>query len=203
VKAPESTVEETDDIGLLAGLRNGGQLAPVLTFAATAVAAGIVISFLPLTRGVSVSIATAGLFAQALTAAVSRWWAGRSGDRHGHARLVVPALVIAAAGMGIMVRPSSPALVIIGMCLFGAGFGIMQNATLALMMDRVPSSLGTANALWNLAYDGGYGAGPAAFGLVVAHIGYPAGFGLTGAFILLALPAMAMDKHHRQLFKKA
>jgi MFS family permease len=200
VRAQESTAqEESDDIGLLAGLRRGGQLAPALAFAATAVAAGIVISFLPLTHGVSVSIATAGLFVQALTAAASRWWAGRIGDKRGHARLMVPALVIAAAGMGMMLWPSSPALVITGMCLFGAGFGIMQNATLALMMDRVPSSLGTANALWNLAYDGGYGAGPAAFGLMVAHTGFPAGFGLTGALILLALPAIIADKHHRQL----
>jgi MFS family permease len=199
VRAPETTQEESDDIGLLAGLRHGGQLAPALAFAATAVAAGIVISFLPLTHGVSVSIATAGLFVQALAASVTRWWAGRIGDRHGHARLMVPALVIAAAGLGMMVWPGHPALVMVGMCLFGAGFGIMQNATLALMMDRVPTSLGTANALWNLAYDGGYGAGPAAFGLMVAHTGFPAGFGLTGALILLALPVIVADKHHRQL----
>ena len=91
-------------------------------------------------------------------------------------------------------------MVIAGMCLFGAGFGIMQNAALALMMDRMPpAGLGTASALWNLAYDSGYGAGPAAFGLVVGRTGYPVGFGLTAALMLLALPASFRDKHHGQL----
>jgi hypothetical protein len=76
------------------------------------------------------------------------------------------------------------------MCVFGAGFGIVQNATLALMMERVPASgIGTATAIWNLAYDAGYGAGPAAFGLFVVHTGYPIGLALTGMLIVAALPA--------------
>ena len=76
------------------------------------------------------------------------------------------------------------------MCLFGTGFGISQNATFALMIDRMPSSgLGTASALWNLAYDAGYGAGPAVFGLFVNHTGFPAAFALMGALTLTALPA--------------
>jgi MFS family permease len=76
------------------------------------------------------------------------------------------------------------------MCLFGAGFGICQNATLTLMMDRMPpAGAGTASALWNLAYDGGYGAGPAVFGIFVGHSGYPVGFALTGVLMLAALPA--------------
>jgi predicted MFS family arabinose efflux permease len=75
------------------------------------------------------------------------------------------------------------------MCLFGTGFGICQNATFALMIGRMPASgAGTASALWNLAYDAGYGAGPAAFGLVVNHTGYPAAFALTAVLMLAALP---------------
>ncbi len=120
----------------------------------------------------------------------SRWWAGRHGDRCGHARLLAPALAIAAAGMISIIWLASPAAVIAGMCLSGTGFGISQNATLSLMADRMPSSgLGTAGALWNLAYDAGYGAGPAAFGLFASHTGYPAAFALTGALMLAALPA--------------
>jgi hypothetical protein len=45
------------------------------------------------------------------------------------------------------------------------GFGITQNATFALMMDRAPASgYGTASALWNLAYDAGYAAAPSSTG---------------------------------------
>ena len=130
----------------------------------------MVVSFLPLAAGVSGNVAAAGLLAQALTATIGRWWAGRRGDRSGHARLLAPALAISSLGMGAMIWLSSPAAAIAAMCLFGAGFGILQNATLALMIDRMPATgVGTASALWNLAYDAGYGAGPAVFGLLVNH----------------------------------
>jgi MFS family permease len=89
----------------------------------------------------------------------------------------------------------SPAAVIIGMGLFGTGFGIAQNATFALMIDRMPAAgAGTASALWNLAYDGGYGAGPALFGLFVTHTGYPAAFALMGLLMVAALPAARRER---------
>src|SRR5262249_32309596 len=89
--------------------------------------------------------------------------------------------------------PATTAAVIVGMCLFGTGFGISQNATFALMIDRMAttsgsSGPGTASALWNLAYDAGYGAGPVIFGLFVNQTGYPAAFALTGALMLAVLP---------------
>jgi MFS family permease len=181
--------------GLLAGLRQAGQLRPFLIFAASTVAAGVVVAFLPLATGVSGNVAAAGLLAQALTATISRWWAGRRGDRSGHARLLVPALTIASLGMTTMIWLASPAAVIAGMGLFGIGFGIAQNATFALMIERMPASgLGTASALWNLAYDAGYGAGPALFGLLVSHTGYPAAFALTATLMLAALPVARRER---------
>jgi len=177
-------------LGLMAGLRHDGQLRLALVFAATTVAGGVVVSFLPLAAAASGNVVAAGLLAQALTATAGRWWAGRHGDRHGHANLLVPGLAMATAGMGAMIWLGSAGAVIAGMCLFGAGFGIVQNATLALMIDRMPASgLGTASALWNLAYDAGYGAGPAVFGLFAGHIGYPVAFALTGLLMLVAMPA--------------
>jgi MFS family permease len=185
--AARADTQKTD--GLLGGLRQAGQLRPFLIFAASTVAAGVVVSFLPLAAGVSGNVAAAGLLAQALTATIGRWWAGRRGDRNGHARLLVPALAIASLGMITMIWLASPAAVIAGMCLFGTGFGICQNATFAMMIDRMPpSGAGTASALWNLAYDAGYGAGPAAFGLVVIHTGYPAAFALTAVLMLAVVP---------------
>jgi predicted MFS family arabinose efflux permease len=175
--------------GLLGSLRRGGQLRLSIIFAASTVAAGVVVSFLPLAAGISGNLAALGLLAQALSATISRWWAGRHGDRHGHAGLLIPGLAIASLGMTAMIWLASPTAVIAGMCLFGTGFGISQNATFALMIDRMPvSGFGTASALWNLAYDAGYGAGLAVFGLFVAHTGYPAAFALTGVLMLAALP---------------
>jgi len=184
--------------GLLGSLRSGGMLRPGLVFAATTVSAGVVASFLPLAAGVSAGVATLGLFAQALTATASRWWAGRRGDRHGHAGLLIPGLLIAATGMASLIWVSAPVAVIAGMCLFGIGFGIAQNATFALMIDRAPGSgYGTASALWNLAYDAGYGTGPIVFGVFVAHTGYPVAFALTGLLILAALLPAVRDRRQQ------
>ena len=181
--------------GLLASLRSAGQLRLAVIFATTTVSAGVVASFLPLAAGVSAGVAALGLFAQAVTATASRWWAGRRGDRHGHAKLLIPGLLIATAGMTSLIWVSAPAVVIAGMCLFGIGFGITQNATFALMIDRTPASgYGTASALWNLAYDAGYGAGPMVFGVFVALTGYPAAFALTGLLILTALLPAVRDR---------
>jgi predicted MFS family arabinose efflux permease len=178
------------ETGLLAGLRQDGELRLALIFGATTVAAGVVVSFLPLAAGVSAGVAALGLLVQALTATAGRWWAGRRGDRHGHAGLLIPGLAIAAAGMMAMIWLRSPAAVLAGMALFGTGFGIIQNATLVLMIDRMPAAgLGAASALWNLAYDAGYGAGPVVFGLFAGHTGYPVAFALTGLLMLAALPA--------------
>jgi MFS family permease len=179
--------------GLLAGLRRGEQLRPALAFAATTVSAGVVAAFLPLaTTG---NLAPLGLFAQAVTATIGRWWAGRRGDRRGHGGLLVPGLLIAAAGMAGLMRATSPAVLILAMCAFGTGFGLCQTATLALMMDRVPASgYGMVSALWNMAYDLGYGAGPAAFGLFAGRIGYPAAFAVTSGVILAALVPARRDR---------
>jgi MFS family permease len=191
----EACADAGPPVGMLAGLRHGGQLRLSLIFAASTVAAGVVVSFLPLAAGASGSIAAVGLLAQAVSATISRWWAGRRGDRHGHARLLIPGLATASLGMTAMIWLASPAAVIAAMCLFGTGFGIIQNATFALMIDRMPASgFGMASALWNLAYDAGYGAGPAVFGLFVAHTGYPAAFALTGVLMLAALPAARRER---------
>ena len=176
-------------IGLLAGLRQPGLRRPALIFAASTVAAGVVVSFLPLATGLPRNIAAAGLFAQALNATAGSWGAGRLGDRVGHARLLAPALAIATAGLAGLLWLASPVAVIAGMGLFGLGFGILQNATFTLMINRMPASgFGTASAIWSLAYDAGYGAGPAAFGVFVGGTGYPVGFALSAVMMVVALP---------------
>lgn len=186
----ETTAGHEKPAGMLAALRHGGQLRPFLIFASSTVAAGVIVSFVPLALTGRGSIAATALFAQALAATFSRWWAGRNGDRHGHARLVIPGLALASAGMLVTVWLASPVAVLAGMCLFGVGFGILQNVTLMLMISRVPpSGIATANALWNVAYDAGYGAGPAVFGLFAGSVGYPIVFAMTGVLMLTALPA--------------
>jgi predicted MFS family arabinose efflux permease len=101
----------------------------------------------------------------------------------------MPALAVAGAGIALLVLVPHPAAVFGSMVLFGAGFGVTQNASLAMMYERAPTSAyGTVSALWNIGYDGGMGVGGAAFGVAATHTGYPAAFALTAAVIVLALP---------------
>jgi len=169
------------------GLRNPALIRPAAVFAATTTATGVVVTFLPVATG---AMAPLALLAQAATGTLMRWWGGRLSDRHGPARLVVPAILVSAAGMiGLLFLPSP-----VAMLVFGLGFGTAQSATLNLMFSRVPESgYGTASALWNLAYDTGVGLGAAGFGLVAAQTGYPTAFGLTGVLVLAALLPALLD----------
>ncbi|MGD0246371.1 MAG: MFS transporter, partial [Streptosporangiaceae bacterium] len=169
----------------------GAALRLPLIFAAATVAAGVIDSFLPLARGITGNLASAALLVQSIVATLTRWQAGKYGDRHGHTRLLVPALAVAAAGLAAMMALGSPAMIFAAMVLFGAGFGATESATFALMLEQLPED--TASARWNLAYDAGYGVGPAIFGLVCAHTGYPAAFALTGTLVLVAVPAAVRE----------
>jgi MFS family permease len=164
---------------------------PVI-FAVATIAAGVVDSFLPLAKGIPSNLASAALLVSAITATLTRWRAGRYGDRHGHTRLLVPALAVTAFGMAAMMALGSPVAVFAGMVLFGAGFGVLESATFALLIEQLSEA--RASALWNLAYDAGYGAGPAVFGLICLHTGYPVAFALTGALILVAVPVALRER---------
>jgi MFS family permease len=163
-----------------------------LIFAAATIAAGVLDSFLPLAKGIPSSLSSSALLVQAIVATLTRWQAGKFGDRHGHARLLIPALAVAALGMAAMVALGSPAMIFAGMVLFGAGFGVIESATFALLIEHLPEA--KASALWNFAYDAGYGAGPAVFGPVCVRTGYPAAFALTGVLILAVVPVARRER---------
>ncbi|MFJ9708047.1 MFS transporter [Streptomyces sp. NPDC101234] len=189
-------VRDERPLGVVRGLGTGALLRPVLVFGATATAAGILVTFLPLAVGrASSGVVPVALFVQPAAATVTRWLAGRLGDRHGSARLVLPGLLLSAAGVLVTAATGVPAAVIGGTALFGAGFGVAQNATLALMYARVPaSSYGTVSALWNLAYDGGMGVGAAGFGVLAGLTGYPWAFAATAGLMLGALVPALRDR---------
>jgi predicted MFS family arabinose efflux permease len=157
-----------------------------LIFAAVTVAAGVVDSFLPLVKAIPSDLCSAGLLVQSVVATVTRWQAGRYGDRYGHGRFLVPALAVCALGLAVLLGLDSPAPLFAGLVLFGAGFGVLESATFARLLEQQPEA--TASARWNFAYDAGYGAGPAVFGLFCARTGYPAAFALTGALVLAVVP---------------
>jgi predicted MFS family arabinose efflux permease len=177
--------------GIVATLRNPALARPAATFAATTMAIGIIVTFLPLavTRPEE-NVAALALLVQPAAAIAGRWLAGRRGDRHGSAALLAPGVLIAAAGVLTLSLTAIPAAVIAGAAVFGAGFGITQNVTQTLMYDRVAEpAYGAVSAVWNLAYDGGMGLGAAGFGVLASHAGYPGAFALTAVVLPVVLAA--------------
>lgn len=176
--------------------RAGGLARPTVIFTAVTFAAGVFATFLPLAVPAEArGMAAVALLVQSVTMSVARLAAGRFGDRHGSRPLLIPAVLTATVGAALLVWVDSPLATFTGMALFGAGFGAAQNVTLALMIERVdPEEYGRTSALWNLAYDAGFGLGAVGFGLVVGLFGYVTGFALTAAVLLTALVPAALDR---------
>src|SRR5438067_3426755 len=134
-RAPVATADNHHSV--LAGLRNGPVRRPATIFAAATAAAGVLVTFLPLAvTGQPAWVAAAALLAQPAASTVARWVSGRLGDRHGPAVLMPSGLVLAAAGMVAIAATGTPAAVIGGALVFGAGFGVLQKVTLTLMYAR-------------------------------------------------------------------
>ena len=193
---PRSGQAAGPSTGILAALRTPALNRPAVTFSAAAMAVGIVVTFLPLALShTAADVAALALLVQPATAIGGRWLAGRYGDRRGPAVLLAPGVLLAAAGMAALSLTAVPVAVIAGAAVFGAGFGVTQNASLTLMYDRAPESgYSAVGALWNLAYDGGMGLGAAGFGLLVVHTGYPVAFALTAAVLPITLALLRVLK---------
>ncbi|MFG2884344.1 MFS transporter [Streptomyces sp. NPDC048297] len=179
-------------VGITEALRTAELLRPATVFAVSAVAAGIVVTFLPLAVPASATgLVAAALFVQPAAATAARWFAGRHGDRHGSAGLVLPGLLLSAAGTALMALTGSPVAVVAAVALFGTGFGVVQNSMLSLMYARVPAAgYGTVSALWNFAHDAGMSVGAVGFGTLAAATGYPWAFALTAAMLGALAPAL-------------
>lgn len=186
---PARTAASEGSPGLAAGLADPALMRPAAVFAASASAAGVIVTYLPLAvAGLAAWVAPLALLLQPATSTAGRWFAGRLGDRHGQTRLLVPGAALSLAGMTALAATTCGPLVLAGAIAFGTGFGVLQNATLALMYARVgDGDYDTVSAIWNGAYDLGMGAGAIAVGALVAYTGYSAAFLVVAASMLPAL----------------
>ncbi|MDG6105621.1 MFS transporter [Dactylosporangium aurantiacum] len=178
--------------GMVRALREPALTRPALVFGAAATLAGVVATFLPavLPRA-GAGLVAAALLVQALAGTVTRWWAGRAGDRHGPRRLLTPAMLATAAGLAALAVAAHPAAVLTAAAVFGAGFGALQTASLTVMLDAVPPArYGTVTAVWSVAYDAGLGAGAAGFGVLAAVTGYPAGLAVAAGLAVTTLAVL-------------
>jgi predicted MFS family arabinose efflux permease len=160
-------------------------LAPVLAMLSCSIAQGGLITFLPLAVPEAGLLVPGALLATAAGALLGRLVAGELVDRRGWGgRLLVPGMLLAAAGMGAEVAGGG-ALVVVGAAAVGFGFGMVQNDSLTVLFAAFGASgYGAASAIWNIAYDAGTGVGALGLGAVAEGFGYPAAFGM--AAMLLA-----------------
>jgi predicted MFS family arabinose efflux permease len=104
-------------------------------------------------------------------------------------------VLAAAVGLSALALVDRPVVVVLGMLLLGAGFGVAQNASLALMFEHVPPrDYDAVSAVWNIAYDAGLAVGGAGFGVLAARVGYPAAFGVAAALMAIALAPAWRDR---------
>jgi len=173
--------------GLLSGLMRGPLLRVFLLFASCTAASGVVVTFLPLAApGPGLFSAATALLLLGLASTLSRWWAGRFGDRRDPRLILAPSLLL--AGVGMVVLSLEGFALLGGALLFGAGFGALQNATLLLIMERVQKAeYGLGSTLWNLAFDAGTGVGAFVFGFVVGIAGFSLAFYLCAGLLVAAL----------------
>jgi MFS family permease len=177
---------------VLAGLRRTAIRRPAAVFATSTAAVGVLVTYLPLAvTGAQTWVAAAALLVQPAASTAARWYAGRLGDRGGHAALLRPELALAIVGMLGVALTASPVTVIGGSFVFGLGFGLLQNATLCLMFAQAPDgSEGVVSAIWNAAYDLGMAAGALGAGLLVARTGFAALF-VIAALVMVSGVAVA------------
>lgn len=164
-------------------------LRPAVIFAACTTAAGVLVTFLPMALNPRIAwAAPVALLVQPAVTTAARWIAGRLGDRRGQASLLVPGVALSLTGMAALAATGSAATVLLGSAAFGAGFGILQNATLALMYARAPlSAYSSVSAIWNAAYDLGMALGALGVGVLIPMVGFAPAFLLTAAAMLPAL----------------
>src|SRR5215204_5829700 len=193
IRSAASGKGEEEGAGFFAGLGRAPLLRIFLLFAATTMAGGVVLTFLPLAvPGSGAFSAASALLVVGITSTISRWWAGRFGDRRDPRLLLAPGLLACAAGMVCL--PLGGVVLLVGAVLFGTGFGLLQNATLILMMVRVSKSeYGLGSTLWNAAFDTGTGIGAFSFGFVISAVGFSWSFYICSALVASALLLVLLD----------
>jgi predicted MFS family arabinose efflux permease len=190
--------DEQGDAGFFAGLGRAPLRRIFILFATVTMTGGVVITFLPLAvHGSGVFSAAGALLVFGIASTVGRWWGGRFGDRRDPRLLLAPGLIVCAAGIAGL--PFGGALMLAGAALFGTGFGLLQNATLILMMRRVSKSeYGLGSTLWNAAFDTGTGIGAFSFGLLISTIGFSWSFFICSAMVASALLLVLLDHSSTQ-----
>ncbi len=164
-------------------------LLPAAVLYALTIAAGAVVTILPIVR--SELVATIGLLVFAVATALARWQVGAQVDRPGRTWLLAGACAIAIASLVALsagLSGPSDGVVLAACAMLGVGYGAVQCLTLVYSFARTTSSeRPVASAVWNGAFDAGTATGAVLIGALSAT-----GLGWGGAFAVLAVLVAAV-----------
>jgi MFS family permease len=125
----------------------------------------------------------------ALSIVATRPFLGRYADRIGHARVIVPCLVLMVLGIVVLMFASTRPTFIAAAVLFGIGFGSAYPIFVAHLMHHVPDHRrgATFGALIG-AFDTGLGTGSIAIGWLSEHYGFSRAFAVAAVLATLSIP---------------
>jgi MFS family permease len=114
-------------------------------------------------------------------------------ERYGLIRVLIPSMLISAAGLVLLAVASGPLHLIGSAVLCGIGHGFAFPITSALVVTRAqPEERGSAIALFTALFDLGLLLGGPTFGIAVKLAGYPWTFALAGALVCTATGVFAV-----------
>ena len=122
----------------------------------------------------------------------------RASDRHGRARVLLPALLAIAAGNALLAAPPTVGSLAAAAALLGCGNSMLYPTLVALVADRTPTSerglaIGTLSGAWDV----GVAIGSPLIALLVQSRGYAAGFLAAATMTLLGLLVFVATERRR------
>jgi MFS family permease len=129
------------------------------------------------------------LTGMAVSICAGRILIGRSIDRIGYRRVLLPCLTVPALGLLLLATAQGPATFLASALVFGSGFGLMYPSYTAYIMERVPANRrGAAFGAMLAAFDMGIGTGSSAMGWLVHNYWFRVGFAVAAGLAALSLP---------------
>jgi predicted MFS family arabinose efflux permease len=130
---------------------------------------------------------------------LTRPLSGSLADRIGYRRVLLPCLVLIAAGLTVLATGSTRLSLVASAVIFGVGFGTAYPVFVAhILRDVGPERRGAAFGAILAAFDTGIGTGSTTVGWLIEHVGFSAAFGVAAALSAVALPYfVVMDKRLR------
>jgi MFS family permease len=147
-------------------------------------------------------VGSAGLFfgAYGMFAATTRVIGGRMYDRVQHRPLVVGAIVLYGAGLGVMAAAQTTAMLLLAALVTGAAHGAAFPLLSSEVVNRArESERGSAMAIFTALFDIALLLGAPAVGFMIDSAGYTVAFGTTG--LLLAVGGLAYGMWDRRMVR--